>query len=592
VNIRTTAPGHQTLSCLRRWASVSLCLISSFALNAQSLAQTEAQTGAQTSDTQPAEQRAGQLRAAIAKRIQIDTLANRSGPSAVVLAKIQASYAGGAHAPLWVSHHGPTARARELAQAIAALTHDGLNPQDYDIAAISSLVAKGNDIAELADLDVRLSLALVHAASDLASGRLEPRQVNPKLYIYPQDVDHATVLVGVRNEEDVAAYLQSFQPGQANYHRLKSALAHYRTLAADALWPTIDSGDTLERGMEDSRVGLLRSRLRLLEDFPLRMPLAAAQNRYDDTVEAAVRHFQARHGLDQDGKVGKNTLAALNVPPSQRVEQILLNLERRRWMPDKFESRYVFVNLADFYLKVVENVDGRERTIHTTEVVVGKPYHQTPEFSHKIRYLVINPYWNVPVSIARNELFAKFKKDPSYIRARGYELFDGYGADAGIVEPELVDWESLSRRNFRYKIRQLPGPKNALGTIKFMFPNTHNIYLHDTPSQTLFKRSERAFSHGCIRVKDPHLLAATLLQWQSGWPTKRIRQTITDGERTVVSLAEPIPVHLAYVTAWVNKDGAVHFRNDVYDRDKSLAAALLPALSAERMPTVTAAPSS
>ncbi|MFT5391848.1 MAG: murein L,D-transpeptidase YcbB/YkuD [Gammaproteobacteria bacterium] len=588
MNIRTTAPGHQTLSCLRRWASVSLCLISSFALNAPSLALTnDAQPG-----EQPGEQPAEQLRAAIAQRIQIDALENRSGPSAASLAKIQANYVGAAHAPLWVSHDGPTARARELAQAISALTRDGLNPKDYDIAAISSLVAQGNGIAELADLDVRLSLALVHAASDLASGRLEPRQVNPKLYIYPQDIDHATVLAGARNEEDVAAYLQSFQPGQANYHRLKSALAHYRTLAADTSWPTIDSGDTLKRGMEDPRVGLVRSRLRLLEDLPLGTPLATAPNRYDDSVAASVRHFQARHGLDQDGKVGKNTLAALNVSPSQRVEQILLNLERRRWMPDKFEPRYVFVNLADFYLKVVENIDGRERTIHTTEVVVGKRYHQTPEFSHKIRYLVINPYWNVPVSIARNELFAKFKKDPSYIQARGYELFDGYGAGAGIVDPELIDWESLSRRDFRYKIRQRPGPENALGTIKFMFPNRHNIYLHDTPSRTLFKRTERAFSHGCIRVKDPDLLAATLLQWQSDWPTKRVRQTVADGERTVVSLAEPVPVHLAYITAWVNKNGAVHFRNDVYDRDKSLAAVLLPALSTDRTPPVTTAPSS
>ena len=415
---------------------------------------------------------------------------------------------------------GADVRARELTQALRALRLDGLEPEDYGVSSIERLLS-AQSAEQLAELEVRLSLGLVQAASDLASGRLKPRSVNPKLYLYPLDVDKANVL---------------------------------------------------ELGKQGNRVDALRARLGMLGDAASTTEPGAV---FDEVLLESVKRFQHRHGLAVDGRVGPKTLSALNVPLRARVDQMLLNMERRRWMPDTFEPRYVFVNLADFELKVVDTIEGRERTVHTTEVVVGKPYHQTPEFSHRIRYLVINPFWNVPVSIARGELLRQFKKDPGVIDEKGYELLDGWTRDANPVDPSAIDWASITRRSFKYKVRQAPGPLNALGRVKFIFPNRHNIYLHDTPARSLFDRTQRAFSHGCIRVKAPDVLASTLLQWQDGWPLERVRSVIESGERTVVSFTQPVPVHLAYVTAWVNKDGTVHFRDDIYKRDESLAQALL-----------------
>jgi murein L,D-transpeptidase YcbB/YkuD len=243
-------------------------------------------------------------------------------------------------------------------------------------------------------------------------------------------------------------------------------------------------------------------------------------------------------------------------------------------MPDRFESRYVFVNLADYFLKLVDTIKAEERTVFTSEVVVGKPYHETPEFSDRIRYLVINPYWNVPPSIATKELLPRFKADPSYARAKHYEILDSWAAGAKTLDPQSIDWSTISEHRFPFKIRQMPGADNALGKIKFMFPNPHNIYLHDTPSKELFSRTRRAFSHGCIRVDNALVLATALLAWQPGWPKERIVEAINSGKRMVVSLAEPIPIHLAYITAWANKDGSVHFREDIYGRDALLKNAL------------------
>ena len=514
---------------------------------------------------------AGTFSSLLETRFQ-EGLADVTGTEAEqTLAVVQAVYAKDSYTPLWVTREGADVRARELAQALGALRLDGLDPEDYGLSTLERLLGETR-ADKLVELEVRLSLGLVQAASDLASGRLQPRAVNPKLYIYPQDVDKAAVLTQARDEEEIAAFLQSFQPSQANYHRLKSALAGYRRLALGPKSPPIKAGKTLDLGRQSERVDRLRARLATLGDYS---ETVAAGIPFDHILEQAVKRFQYRHGLTVDGRVGPKTLAALNVPIRDRVTQMLLNMERRRWMPDTFEKRYVFVNLADFELKVVDTIEGRERTIHTTEVVVGKPFHQTPEFSHQIRYLVINPYWNVPSSIARNELLPKFKKDLGVIAEKGYELLEDWTRNAKLVDPASIDWGSVTRRSFKFRIRQSPGPLNALGQIKFIFPNRHNIYLHDTPARSLFDRTERAFSHGCIRVKAPDVLAGTLLQWQDGWPLSRIHNTIESGTRTVVSLKKPVPVHLAYVTAWVNKDGTVHFREDIYKRDAVLKKALL-----------------
>ena len=240
-------------------------------------------------------------------------------------------------------------------------------------------------------------------------------------------------------------------------------------------------------------------------------------------------------------------------------------------MPDDFGQRYVFVNLADFHLKVVDE----PKTIFVTRVVVGKPFFRTPVFSKDMSYLVVNPYWNVPPSIARNEILPKIKENANYLAEKNFELLSDWSSDAYAIDPTTIDWSRMTRGNFTYKVRQGPGAGNALGRLKFMFPNPFNIYLHDTPAKTLFDRYERTFSHGCVRVQHPQDFAAVILGGQSDWDPARIEAAIETGVSQVVSLAEPLPVHITYLTAWTNKDGTVHFRDDVYGRDVPLRTALL-----------------
>ena len=294
---------------------------------------------------------------------------------------------------------------------------------------------------------------------------------------------------------------------------------------------------------------------------------------YDATLETAVREFQARHGLDVDGAVGKQTFEELNVPVERRIDQILANMERRRWMPDDPGRKYIFVNLADFLLKVVR--DGK--TLYTSRVVVGAPYTRTPVFTGSMTYIQLNPYWTVPPSIASKEILPKIKRDPSYLSKQRLTVFKGWSAGAEAIDPATVNWASFSSRSFPFKLRQEPGEGNALGRIAFMLPNRHNIYLHDTPAKSLFSRASRGFSHGCIRVENPKRLAEIIfreIEEDPAWTLEAIEAGIATNENRIIRLRTPIPVHLAYITAFANKDGTVHFRRDVYGRDERLMALL------------------
>lgn len=496
------------------------------------------------------------------------------------LAMLLAFYQARGMAPVWVDEaEGVGARARILSEVIAAADLDGLDSEDYGISHIRGLLAAKTP-QDLASLEVRLSLGLLRFASDLAAGRLEPSQVDPEHYIFPEEVDRAEVIRdAAANAEDIRTFITGYQPQQDQYRRLRATYARYRSIAGAGGWPAVPEGPTLKPGMTDDRVVSLRARLRAEGDLAPEQDLSAGggdARLFDEAMVAAAIRFQNRHGLEPDAKIGPRTLSALNVTADERVAQILINMERRRWMSDDFGQRYVFVNLADFHLKVVDE----PKTIFVTRVVVGKPFFRTPVFSKDMTYVVVNPYWNVPPSIARNELLPKIKKDPGYLAANNFELLSDWSPDAYAIDPATIDWAGMTRRNFTYKVRQGPGSGNALGRLKFMFPNPYNIYLHDTPSKTLFDRYERTFSHGCVRVQHPQDFAAVVLGGQSDWDPARIEAAIASEISQVVSLAEPLPVHITYLTAWTNKDGTVHFRDDVYGRDVPLRTALLgPGLS-------------
>ena len=461
-------------------------------------------------------------------------------------------------APLWLDGGAPNARVASLARAIAQSARDGLDPEDYPLPT----AAAPADHDALARYDLAMSAALIRWAMDLSDGRVTPRQADPEHFIYHRDLDPVGVLEGVAFADDVAGYLGGLAPGSQLYRGLRRALLSYRALAASGGWAPLPDGPTLKPGMTDPRVVQLRDHLKRTGDLSLdsRQPEV-----FDQGLAFAVEAFQRRHGLDVDGAVGLQTLAALNVPVDERIRQIVVNMERARWLPPHLGDRHVVVNMAGFELALVEHgsID------LTMRVIVGKTYRQTPVFSGQISYLEFNPYWTVPFSIATQDLLPKAKQDPGYLANQGIRVFAGDSE----VSVWSVSWSDLGRGNFPYTLRQDPGRQNALGRVKFMFPNRHAVYLHDTPSRTLFARAERTFSSGCIRVEKPLDLAHELLR-DDGWSLERIERTIESGERRVARLPVPVPVHLTYVTAWAGEGGSINFRKDIYGRDQRLAQAL------------------
>jgi L,D-transpeptidase YcbB len=516
--------------------------------------------------TMPAAAVGGPLEDAIAQTLLVEATDRAREPATTFLVDLDTFYADRAYAPLWTDVGGVTPRGRELAAIIGGIGTDGLNPQDYRHQEIVELLA-ADAPRDLARVEVLLSEALAWAVQHLAAGRVDPTLAERSNALEPDGIDPATVLAGAVNTADLGAFVSSYAPDQDEYRRLKQALADFRQLAADGvIWPILPEGEALKPDMQDARVPVLRENLIAHGDLAADAPVADDLTLYNPTLQEAVKRFQLRHGLIDDAVVGKGTLAELNVTLLKRIEQIILNLERRRWMADDRGSSYVFVNLSDFQLKVVRN----GRTVFTSPIVVGTEYNKTPVFSDEMEYLEFNPYWNVPTKIARNELLPKIKEDPGYLAANNFEVLSGWSGEAVSLNPYSIDWSSVSAGNFVYKLRQRPGEGNALGRIKFMFPNRFDVYLHDTPSRGLFAREVRAFSHGCMRVGDPLGFAEIVLAAESGWDRARIDSVVASGQRTIVPLEHHLPVHVAYITAFVNKDGTVHFRRDVYGHDVSL----------------------
>ena len=461
--------------------------------------------------------------------------------------------------PVW----SDPARFQELLQVLKGSESHGLDPDDYHYSA---LAAWPNDPGPLhqAGRDVLATDALIRFGYHLQFGKVDPTRLDPDWNLTRKlhNQDPASMLAQAVAAPDLNAFLtNNLGPDGAFYAGLRKALARFRQIADAGGWPTVDAGATLHADDRDARVPSLRARLAVTD--PDVQTNTLDPSLFDADLVAAVKRFQLQHGLADDGVVGARTIAELNVPAETRVDQLKVNLERTRWVFRDLEPRFLVVNIAGFEAYLVED----RKVVWNSRVQVGKPYRKTPVFKKEMTYLVLSPTWTVPPTILKKDIIPKIKQDPAYLTGQNMVLLDRSGNK---VDISGIDLAAVTPGNFPYTVRQEPGPKNALGRIKFMFPNKHFVYLHDTPSQSLFNKAERTTSSGCIRVEKPISLAAELLGDPVGWSEAKIEERIGKASNETIKLNNPITVFLMYWTSVPDGEGGVRFFGDVYSRDQAV----------------------
>ena len=469
---------------------------------------------------------------------------------------------------------GLAPRAATLVRTIASSAAEGLRPADYPLAEIARLAnavqQNGAGDASEARLDILLTGTLSAFASDRLRGRVSPRSVEPAWHIDPERVNVDSAVVATIRDRDLSAALNRLRPRTEGYDALVAGLARYQQFVRRGGWAELPAGPVLRPGDRSPRVLAVRRRL-AAEDFRImdHHEPGTDDDLYDAGLARAVAAFQTRHGLTIDSIVGPRTRAALNVSAARREQQIAANLERLRWLPPRLGDRYVVVNIPAFRL---DAYDHGQRAL-SMPVIVGADYghRATPIFSDSMRYVVFNPYWNVPASIAVREILPDARRDADFLARNGYEIVKGWSQQR--VHPAVLRDDDF--RSYRYRVRQRPGRGNALGRVKFIFPNDYNVYLHDTPLGELFSSARRAFSHGCIRVAEPAALAEFVLGPQGVTPAA-IDRLLAGNVRQEIDLARAVPVFIVYLTAFAGDDGSVMFREDLYDRDDALVRALRP----------------
>lgn len=473
--------------------------------------------------------------------------------------------------PIWLTEHPDGAvtlspNAEKIVSVFKNAALEGFRPEDY-LTADLDLAAAGKDPAKLAALETAFSDAAVRYAQDAFGGRVDPLKVNATWTITPKRINEAELLVKLAESPAPDQILYDLSPKSREFLGLKTALAKFYEddeVKDDAI--TIPEGKLLKPGMQDERVTLLRQRLSVPEpDIP---ETAGADVKvditYDAALVAAVEEFQKGLGLNADGVIGPATIAALNGATATTKEDIIANMERWRWEPDDFGRFEVEVNIPEFRLWIKK--DGVVQ--YTTRVVVGRPENQTPVFNDEIEHIVVNPYWNVPPSIATKEIKPHLIANPGYLASQNMEML--YGGK--VVNASAIDWSQTNINSFH--IRQKPGGGNALGQIKFLFPNQHDVYLHDTPSKSLFSRSYRAYSHGCVRVENPMDFAGALLALEPKITLASIESMVGGDKERWLNLTEKVPVHISYFTLRVDEDGSIRSYGDVYGANKKLIALL------------------
>ena len=467
--------------------------------------------------------------------------------------------------PLWLQKDADgkiafSASAEKIIDVFRQSEREGFRPSDY-LTADLDVTAVGSDPAKLAGLETAFSAAAIKYAQDAYGGRVNPRDVNSEWSIAPKRINEAEMLVQLANSTEPDKILLGLSPTQKEFLGLKAALAKFFDETVIDAAVVIPDGKLLKPGMKDERVTLLRQRLDVPEpDIPETAGATATVDiNYDTALVAAVQSFQEGLGLNADGAIGPATIAALNGGSATTKEDIIANMERWRWEPNDYGDFQVTVNIPEFRLWVIDH----GKVAHTTRVVVGRPQNQTPVFNDEIEHIVVNPYWNVPPSIATNEIKPHLLANPGYLDGQNMEMLSG----GKVINASAIDWTQTNINNFH--IRQRPGAGNALGQIKFLFPNEHDVYLHDTPSKSLFARSFRAYSHGCVRVENPMDFAGALLELEPEITVASIEGMFGDKEKWL-NLKTRIPVHISYFTLRIDDDGKIRSYGDVYGANKRL----------------------
>ena len=491
--------------------------------------------------------------------------------------RVQSFYEPAGYTLAWIRGGTVTAQAEAVIETLEEADAKGLNAEDYDRSRWADRLAGLRDPAkpapsDLARFDLALTVSIMRYISDVHLGRMNPGLFHTSLDLENQKNDlPGFIRRRLIDATDVKAVLDGIEPPYEGYWRTEEALRRYIALAHE------DKGVLLpipkkpvEPGSSYTAVTQLADALRLLGDLPSDATVPAESNIYKGPLADAVKHFQVRHGLDPDGRLGKATLAQLNTPLNDRIRQLQLTLERWRWVPHRFSRPPIVVNIPEFQLRALNDSYNTELEM---KVVVGKAFHhQTPVFAADMKYVIFRPYWNVPRSIQRAELVPKLEQDRSYLARNGYEVAT---AQDRLVTNGVVDDATLTQlRSGPLRIRQTPGARNALGLVKFVFPNEHDVYLHGTPATELFSKSRRDFSHGCIRVEEPERLAAWVLRDKPEWTPERIRDAMNGTKSVKVTLDKPIPVLIVYATAVVLESGEVRFFQDIYGQDAQLEALL------------------
>lgn len=457
---------------------------------------------------------------------------------------------------------------KQLIDAIKNSYYDGLTSEDYHLSLIQQLqeTATRSDPAKQAKLDLILTDSLVRLGYHLLFGKVDPESLDSS-WNMSRKLELGPILMvssAAIDKGNITRLIDSFRPQIGFYQGLKQALANYLKIRAKGGWPQIPAGEKLKSGMTSPRVIIIRQRLVVTTDMPA---TNMESTLFDDDVETSIKKFQLRHGIEADGIVGKVTLAAMNVPVQARIDQLRVNLDRARWISHDLPKEFVMVDIAGFNVKYISG--GNE--IWKTRAMVGTTYRKTPVFRDQIRYIEFNPTWTIPPTILRKDSLPKIKRDPETLRKENMVVLNQQGSS---IDPTTIDWSQYPDKVFPYLIRQQPGPKNALGRVKFMFPNKHNVYLHDTPNKSGFNRAERTFSSGCIRIEDPLYFAELLLADKPGWDREKINAAVESRKTIRINLTKPLTVMLLYWTAEVDNEYRVVFNQDIYNRDSTVLAGL------------------